>query len=301
MMTTKLKTSNIILVLLISALVLSACSSTGSVSGFFQSKPTLTPTESPTSTPEPPTMTPLPTETPLPTATPTLEPVTVAAGQNLTVPILLYHHIGNDHPGNRYYVPTEAFDAQMKWLSDHHYQTITVEQLAKLILYGGEMPQRPVVITFDDGDADMVMNGLPILQKYNFVATAFLIVTWIDAPEYITSDQVHSLINAGWEIGSHSMSHIDLTQNKGSIEYEIGQSMATLNQKFGLDVRSFAYPFGMIDSDVANAVSRNGYLDGVGLGEVSTHNLGDLYYLIRIEIREEYSMDKFASLMPWQD
>ncbi|MPN08908.1 Poly-beta-1,6-N-acetyl-D-glucosamine N-deacetylase [bioreactor metagenome] len=189
----------------------------------------------------------------------------------------------------------------MKWLSDHGYKTITIKQLSDLILNGGQMPKKPVVITFDDGDADMVSNALPILQKYDFIATSYLIVKWIDAPHYITSDQVGELVKAGWEIGSHSMSHLDLTQNEDNLSYEIRESRTRLNEKFGLEVKSFAYPFGMIDEKVVNFTANSGYQAAVGLGNTYQQGLFDLFYLVRMEVRQEYSMDDFINLLPWKD
>jgi peptidoglycan/xylan/chitin deacetylase (PgdA/CDA1 family) len=299
----KSQTSKVFLAIMVIILGLSACTNPGSSGsvGLFVPKASQTLTPAPTETPLPPTATLSPTETPLPTATATPEMVEVPAGQNLVVPILMYHHIAVDGSGNRYFVSPTVFDAQMKWLYDHHYQTITVAQLADLILNGGSMPKRPVVITFDDGDEDMVQNALPILKKYHFNATAFLIVTWINAPGYITKDQVMDLIGAGWEIGSHSMSHVDLTQSTDTLSYEVRESRTKLNQLFDLNVTSFAYPFGLIDSNVANSVANNGYTAGVGLGVSYTHGLYDLYYLSRLEVRQSYSMDQFVALLPWQD
>lgn len=285
-------------------LSLTACSrinpgGSPSLHGYPGEPSTFTPEGVDTATVQLSTTTPLPTETPTPTATPVM--VEVIAGENLTVPILLYHHVDHDDTGNRYFIPVETFDAQMKWLYDHHYQTITISQLADLIKNGGKIPERPVVITFDDGDADMVLNALPVLDKYDFVATSYLIVTWIDAPGYITSDQVFKLADAGWEIGSHSMSHVDLTQNMASINYEVSDSMLELSQRYGVNVTTFAYPFGMINADVANAVANSGYTAAVGLGVSVIHGWGDLYYLNRLEVRREYSMDQFIAMLPWQD
>ncbi|MRS03185.1 hypothetical protein EG832_08185, partial [bacterium] len=114
----------------------------------------------PTETPLPPTVTsttvPTATETATPTITPTLAPtatatpsrVVILAG-SVTAPILLYHHItaGNETQDSRYNIPPEKFEEQIKWLYDNHYQTINVSDLANLIYQGGEIPQRPVVIT----------------------------------------------------------------------------------------------------------------------------------------------------------
>ncbi len=301
-----LRGRNIILFILICVFLLSAngCASVGSAGSVTFNdllKSTATSTLEPTFTLALPTETPIPTNTPEPTLTPTQAFIQVNPGEVLTVPILLYHHISDDGIGNRYYVSPAVFKKQMAWLADHHYQTITVEQLANLILYGGQMPQRPVVITFDDGDADMVTNALPILKQFGFVATSYLIVKWIDAPHYITSEQVAQLIQEGWEIGSHSMSHVDLTQNEGDLDYQVRESRVRLKELFGYDVKTFAYPFGMIDQTVANFTSRAGYLAAVGLGNSYQQGLYDLYYLIRMEVRQEYSIDQFINLLPWKE
>ena len=296
-MHTKSKTLTCLAVISIFALALSACTiTTASGSGSIVNLPTSTEmAEVPTATPEP-TWTPAPTDTPMP------EMIQVVSGQEVTVPILLYHHISDEKQNNRYFVPVSVFSDQMKWLHEHHYQTITLSQLSDLLVNGGEMPKRAVVITFDDGDEDVIANAFPIMQQYGFVGTSFLIVNWINAPGFITTEQVAQISEAGWEIGSHSMNHVDLTQNMNNLQYEIRNSLLQLEQDYSVDVLSFAYPFGEINPDVIGYTSHAGYTGAVGLGESSQHSWSsDLFYMQRIEIRAEYTMDEFIALMPWTD
>jgi peptidoglycan/xylan/chitin deacetylase (PgdA/CDA1 family) len=284
---------------------LSACSGqTGSVSGVSFFKPTVvtpTATFSPTPTLVPPTPTPVPTDTPEPTPTPTLAMITVSVGQTVSVPILLYHHIADDSTGNRYFIPPATFAQQMQWLHDHQYQTITISQLADAIVYGGSIPERSVVITFDDGNEDVFKNALPIMQQYGYVGTAYIVVNYIGAEGFDTSDEINQLITAGWEIGSHTMSHADLTQDEGKLQYEMGDSLIKLNQKFNVPIKSLSYPFGDIDSEVMFYASQAGYSSAVWLGTSSQHNLNDLYSLERMEVRQEYSLNDFIALLPWQN
>lgn len=288
-------------------LSLTACSTAGASGFLFQgqlatpTQPTASPLASATPTAIPATATPIPTETPVPTLTPTPALITVKAGQDVTVPILLYHHISEDTTGNRYFVSPSVFETQMKWLFDHHYQTITISQLANVIIYGGQLPERAVVITFDDGDQDVITNALPVMQKYGFIGTAYIIVKWIGAEGYDTPDQIAQLHAAGWEIGSHSMSHVDLTQNEDNLQYEIRTSLLKLNKDYGLDVKSFAYPFGVIDARIITYTSKAGYTSAVCLNTSVTQGLNDLYCLSRMEVRQEYSMDQFIAMLPWQD
>lgn len=288
------------IVILVVSLSLCACSKTGQ-GGFFLGKPSDTPTPSATATA---TQTPTVTATPTPTLTPTITPtptlafVTVEKGP-VTVPILLYHHITADLDGSRYNVDPAIFDEQMQWLADNHYSTITVSQVAELILNGGQMPPRPVVITFDDGNIDIYQNAFPILQKYGFIATFYIVDRYINGKDMITTDEVKVLIENGWEIGSHSKYHTNLLNADADLETEVRMSKLDMEERLGVPINSFAYPFGSADANVIGKVIRSGYTSAVGLGQSITHGYYDVFYLNRIEIQADYDMQKFISLMPW--
>jgi len=267
----------------------------------------------PSETPLPPTATstlaPTATETVTPTITPTLAPtetptpsrVTIAAGP-VTAPILLYHHVStsNDTQDSRYNIPPEKFEEQIKWLFDNGYQTINVTDLYNLIANGGEIPQRPVVITFDDGNIDIYNNAYPILKKYGFVATFFVVETYMNGKDMVSTDQLKELIKNGWEIGSHSKSHAHLPSiSEDQLPDEIRMSKLHLEDKLGVTINSFAYPFGEISDNVIRLTSNFGYKSAVGLGDAVTHSMNSIFYLARIEIQNDFSMDQFISKLPW--
>jgi hypothetical protein len=136
--------------------------------------PTFTPTASFTPTPtntSTPTNTPLPTDTPVPTQTPEL--VWNPAG-HVIAPILLYHHVSDEYAGNRYYVTTDNFRAQLQALHDWGYTSITISTLVDVLIHGGNLPPRPVVITFDDGNLDIYQNAFPIMHEMGFVGTFYI-------------------------------------------------------------------------------------------------------------------------------
>jgi peptidoglycan/xylan/chitin deacetylase (PgdA/CDA1 family) len=238
----------------------------------------------------------VPTATPESTATPTWA---IESSGSATVPILLYHHISNDQPGNRYYVPVATFEQQMQWLHDHGYTAITVSQLVNVLLKGGPLPARPVAITFDDGNEDVYQNALPILQRFGYPATFYIIVTWVGVQDYVTMDQLKDLIGDGWEIGSHTMNHVDLTKDHSVINNEMAHSRTTLGKDLGIKINTIAYPFGMVDPTVAEKASAYGYLAGMGLGTSYTHTLSDLFYLNRMEVQSSYDMQTFINMLPW--
>lgn len=259
----------------------------------------------PTATPQP-TITPTATETPQPTQTPlptpTLTPTwAFSPAGSATVPILLYHHIANSENPSRYYVSPEIFEGQMAWLFDHGYTTIPISLLVNAIREGADLPAKPVIISFDDGDLDVYENAYPIMQKYGFSGVFYIITGWLDAKNMVTKAQLDEMIATGWEIGSHSVSHIDLTQNTDQLGYQINGSKHALEEALGVPVNTFAYPYGMISPAVADVVIRAGYKAGMGLGTSYQHDMGTIWYLSRMEVRSDYDLAAFASLLPWKD
>ncbi len=244
------------------------------------------------------TITTQPTDTPVPTQTPTypLNP----AGE-VTAPILLYHHISDGDPKNRYYVTLKNFRYQLRVLRDWGCKTITASSLADAIVYGGELPPRPVVITFDDGYEDVFQNAFPIMQEMGFIGVIYIYVEQVGLNGYLDPEQIITLANNGWEIGSHSMSHADLTRNHSKLAYEIQESRSTLQETFGVKVDTFAYPYGKSDQVVIKFVKDSNYLAGMGLGLNWHHSLDSLFDLSRIEIPADTDSPTFISLFPWTD
>jgi peptidoglycan/xylan/chitin deacetylase (PgdA/CDA1 family) len=301
---------HIILVITILAVLLTACGSSSAATLASPSPSDPDPSSSPTNflpatnTPLPPTetqtptatFTPEPTLTPVPTLTPTWA---VNPAGKVVAPILLYHHVANIEQPNRYYISTDTFDEQMRLLHDWGYTAISIAALVNALTVGGPLPPRPVVITFDDGNLDVYQNAFPIMYKYGYTGTFFVIANRLGAKDFVGADQLKEMIAGGWEIGSHSMTHVDLTQNHASLAMEISGSRTRLETTLDIKVRTFAYPFGLIDPTVAGRVQEFGYLSAVGLGTSTTHTMGTLYYLNREEVRSSYTIEEFEALLPW--
>jgi peptidoglycan/xylan/chitin deacetylase (PgdA/CDA1 family) len=290
--------------LLAGSMLISGCASLVSIVG----GPTRTATASPvpSETPIPPSPTPTltstPTHTPLPTSTFTATPTAtwaVHAAEKVEAPILLYHHVNDDPANNRYDISTATFTAQMQALKDWGYTAITVSTLVDVLVHGGPLPARPVVISFDDGNLDVYTNAFPIMQRFGMVGVFFIVGNRVGSPEFVDADQLITMAAAGWEIGSHSWSHIDISQDHDSMEKEIGVSKSRLEEALGVPIKIFAYPFGTIDPEVAQKVAEYGYSAAVGLGTLDVHTWGSLYYLERREVRREYDLNAFGQLLPW--
>ena len=303
----------------VSALTLTLISC-GGLSLVVAPSPTITPVWTPSSLPLPtayPTVTPivfptytptlLPTETAIPTATlaatVSFEPQWVLQGPNqVIVPILLYHHIGFSLKDDTvYYVSPEEFDRQMNLLYQWGYKTIPVELLARAIREGAELPPKPIVLTFDDGSESTYTTALPIMQRYHFTGICYIVSNYVGITNYMGADQIRMLYASGWEIGSHSLSHIDLTARPDRQEKEIIESRRHLESLLGVPVLSFAYPFGAYDESSLGYVHLAGYIAAVGLGNESLQETKNLFYLYRQAVRGTDDLRTFALRLPWRE
>jgi len=258
--------------------------------------PTLLPTVS-----DPPTQMVIPTstQTSTPAFTPTPTWITQGPGK-LVCPILLYHHIADSPTDSRYYVSPRNFEAQIKLLKEWGYQTIPLSLLVEAITNGTELPPRPVIITFDDGDIDVYTNAFPVMQKYDFTGVLYIVSNRLQADGFISAGQIQEMADVGWEVGSHSMSHADLTKSsKDSLYAEVVQSRHDLEEALGVPVESFAYPFGLVKDAAVDYVHFAQYESAVGLGYTAEQGPGNLFNLQRREIKGEYDLKTFTLFLPW--
>jgi peptidoglycan/xylan/chitin deacetylase (PgdA/CDA1 family) len=260
----------------------------------FALTPTITPTASQTPTI---TLTPSPTSTATPTITPTW--IKHSKGTPLIAPILLYHHIRDIEKPGRYDVSPATFETQLQYLKQWGYTSITIGQLVDALKYSDPLPEKPVIITFDDGALDVYQNAFPIMQKLGFVGTFYIVSNRLRAVDFVNVAQLREMIAAGWEIGSHSQSHKDMTLNHNSINAEALGSKKELIDALGAPVNSFAYPFGQIDPVVGDHIAAYGYTNAVGLGTSYKHTMGSIFYLSRLEVRNDYDFNAFGRLLPW--
>lgn len=253
------------------------------------------------------TLTVLPSETSLPTPTFTLtltpEPQWYLQGPDqVIVPILLYHHIGFSlHGDSVYYVAPNVFDQQMNLLYQWGYRTISVELLVKAIKEGAELPPKPIILTFDDGSETIYANALPIMQRYNFTGVSYIVYNYVGIRSYMDADEIRLLYAAGWEVGSHGLSHTDLTTHPNQQMDEIVGSRQRLESLLGIPILSFAYPFGAYDNDSLHYVHQAGYIAAMGLGNETLQSTKNLFYLYRHAVKGVDDLKTFGSLLPWRE
>lgn len=247
-----------------------------------------------------PTLTPTETFTPSPTATPTEAWIQQGPG-DVTVPIIVYHRIDYSPIDSRYYVTPEKFEEQMKLLHDWGYSSITTTMLIDAIIKGIELPPRPFLFTVDDGNIDNYTNLFPIMQKYGFTGILYIVGNYIGAEHYMNDEQILEMYNAGWEVGSHSMNHFDLTKLDGEqLRFEIVGSKETLETRLGVPILTFAYPFGLHNEAAHDYIKFAGYIGAMGAsGYTPAQGRWNLFYLQRVEIKGSEDAKTFTRFLPW--
>ncbi len=265
------------------------------------------PTATETATLLPPTatatLTATPTITPTFTASPIPSPTWVAQGPDqVEVPILMFHHIAISPIGSRYYVPPSVFEDEIKLLHNWGYTSITTSMLVEAITKGTSLPPRPVILTFDDANEDNYTNAFPIMKKYGMTGVLYLPYDFIGTPNYLTADQVKEMAAAGWEVGSHSLSHPDLKSvDQTQLRAEIVDSRKKLQELLGMPILTFAYPFGDVGSGDVDYVKFAGYIAAMGAsGFTANQGIGNLYLLQRCEIKGSDDARSITRFLPWQ-
>jgi len=189
----------------------------------------------------------------------------------------------------------------MEGLVASGYTTISMATLVQVMDKGGPLPARPIVITFDDGNLDVYQNAFPVMNRLGYTGTVYIVTKSLNDPRYMGLDVLKELIQAGWEVGSHTHTHSDLTKSEEGLKAELYQSRKDLEDALGVPVTSISYPFGISNDYILKKAREYGYSSGAGLGGGSSHLKGTDLYLTRIEVRESYSLGMFGGLLPWWD
>jgi peptidoglycan/xylan/chitin deacetylase (PgdA/CDA1 family) len=177
----------------------------------------------------------------------------------MRLPVLMYHHVGPQRPGTyaSLTVSPERFERHISWLARRGYTGIRPSDWVKWRREGKGLPDKPVLLTFDDGYADLAKYALPVLRRYGFGAAVFVVTgrvggtsTWDEARgsgtyRLLTREQIRYWATQGIEFGAHSRTHVDLaTLAANELAEEVIGSRDELANILGSPVTSFAYPYG---------------------------------------------------------
>lgn len=180
------------------------------------------------------------------------------------VPILCYHQVrdwrdSDSKQARDYIVPVERFREQIQMLADSGYQTILPDQLVAYLTTGASLPEKPIMLTFDDTNLDQYTNALPELEKHGFKAAFFVMTVSLNRPRYMTREQIKELSDKGHAIGSHTWDHHNVKKYQGKDwDTQVAKPGRVLEEITGKPVTYFAYPFGLWNKEAIPQLKSHG-------------------------------------------
>ncbi len=247
------------------------------------------------------TLTPTATATETPRATPDAQ----AAARRVRVPILMYHYV-EPWPADAnelrrgLTVQPEAFAAQMQYLADQGYRVLSLYELLAALAQGTPLPERAVVLTFDDGYRSLMDYAAPRLEPYGFTGTVFVITEFMDRgfPQYLTWDQARALAALGWDIEPHTKTHEALAgRSRDKQLYEILGAVETIQANLGVRPRFLCFPSGKYDAVTVQLAREIDLWGAVTTQPGRAHTYTDRYTWTRVRVDGRGSQQDFINAL----
>lgn len=219
-------------------------------------------------------------------------PVRVAPSRQ-PVPILMYHVIGTPRPGASggrmpmagLWVTPEDFRAHVKALADAGYEAVTLTTALDAWRGRATLPAKPVVFSFDDGYLSQGQEAAPALKAQGWPGVLYLTTRNLGVEGGLSATRIRMMLRDGWELGSHTLTHPDLTTLGGAaLKREVASSRALLRKRFGVPVSTFCYPSGRYDARVESAVRAAGYRAATTVVSGAARPSGDRLALPRVRV-----------------
>ena len=218
-----------------------------------------------------------------------------------TIPILVYHNFSKTR-SEKETLTEDNFNAQMKYLKQNSYHVISLDRFMGFLDYKEQLPEKSIVITFDDAWRSAYDIALPILNKYGFTATFFIYTDFIGGGKALSWKHIKELSEKGFDIQCQTKTHRNLSIPKknesfkayfNSIEREITYPKKLLKKMLKKDCRYLAYPYGETNNLVIAILKKHGYLGAFTLGREPNPFFVDRYRINRVVIYGNYGLDEF--------
>lgn len=220
--------------------------------------------------------------------------------------ILMYHRIGH-RPGDGITVSPELFEKQLAYLRKKNFQTISLQSWYEHLETSKPLPSKTIILTFDDGYQDNWLVAAPLLKKYDFTATVFVVANqigkinnWDTVPHrhgapLMSVEELKQWLQLGNEIQSHGMTHAPMNQiSCEQSEHEARESKKALENLFGINISFFCYPYGLLNDDVKKVIKEAGYSGALAILQGSSWSPIDFFAIPRIKISERDTLFKFS-------
>lgn len=234
------------------------------------------------------------------------------AAKRPRIPILMYHGIREPEGTSYSYFETctsaKVFDGHLRYLRRKGYATIGLGEAVSAVA-AGRCLKKSVVITFDDGYRDFYTTALPMLSKYGFGATVFVVSGFVQRERegsgptvYMNWDQVREIHGRGIQIGSHTASHPELARlSAAEADLELGRSKNTMEDELGSAIDAFSYPYAFPEHNhetiarLRSSLQAHGYQYGVCTTLGMAGPGSDRFFLPRLPVNSYDDLELFAA------
>ena len=233
-------------------------------------------------------------------------PLGVTANGVQAVPILCYHRMATG--SSKMAVAPTNFAMHMQWLVDNGYRVISLDALADFLAGRRPLPQRSVVLTFDDGYESVYRHAFPVLKQHNMPATLFVYTDFMGSPDAISWPQLEDMVKSKLvDVQAHSKTHRRLTERlpgedeamlRQQVDVELKQPRSVIERRLGalgVKVKHFAYPYGDANEPVLQAMQRLQYEIGVTVVPGNNPFYSSPLLLKRVMIYGEHSLEDFQA------
>ena len=197
----------------------------------------------------------------------------------------MYHRFG--YGSNSLFVTPDNFEKQMEYLKKGSYKVISLDELVKGIENKRRFRRKTLVITIDDGYKDIFTYAYPILKRYEFPATIFVIANHIDNREdFLTREEIKEMLGHNISIGAHTKNEFYLPEieKEGILWDEIVNCKFLIESKIGSRIDFFCYPIGGFTEEIKEIVQKGGYKAACTTNRGFSKFNKDLYELKRVKI-----------------
>jgi peptidoglycan/xylan/chitin deacetylase (PgdA/CDA1 family) len=184
------------------------------------------------------------------------------------VPVLCYHHF-DENCHSSLCTPISLFEEHMRYLKEEGYRVIPMRDLPGFLNYEKALPEKAVVLTIDDGYRSAYDIAYPILRNYGFTATLFIYTDFVGvSSSALTWDHLRAMKEGGFEVGSHTLSHCDLTKRRegedmdaylARVVRELRVSKEIIDEQLQQDTIYLAFPYGEYNQRIMNLCEEMGY------------------------------------------
>jgi len=226
----------------------------------------------------------------------------VTPGGYQIVPILTYHNLGEQAKG-RLVLAAASFREQMQYLRTNGYRVVSLGDFVEFTRLGRQLPQKAVVLTFDDGYRSFKDFAYPVLKELGFTATLFIYTDWVGAGRGALSwSDLRDLTAAGFDIQAHTKTHADLRRAHGETEAQYARRMHAelelpqelFNKNLGRRSQILAYPYGRWEEGLLPKVKEYGYIAAFSVRRQGNASFVRPLAAHRSQIYSEMTLDDFV-------